>query len=221
VLKALLNEGSLRNPRIAKLRKVLESAGVRVGTGERGRLIDLAGTREHQGVILKVEPYPYVPFADMLGAPRLLLIDNIEDPHNVGAIMRSAEAFSFSAVLLPRRGVPLVLPSVVKASAGACEHLRVACNCSANQYVKVAAAEGYTIAALDRKGNVSLAQLRSQSPERLLLAVGGENRGVGQFILNRADSVVSIRQTGRVDSLNASVAAAIALHALSRGPVDA
>lgn len=202
------------NPRLRKLEQFLRSREVPVKLTDRAQLFTLCATREHQGTVLQVDPFPYVPFADLLDSRRLILLDSIEDPHNVGAIMRSAEVFGWNNVLLPRRGGPLVLPSVAKASAGACEHLQIAVNCSANQYVKIAQQEGYVVAALDGGGKTSLEEVQQLTPEKLLLVVGGENAGVSQFILNNATYVAAIPQAGKISSLNASVAAALAMYVL-------
>ncbi len=211
---AYLSKSSADKPRLQRLAALIARRGVPLDRLEKGRLTHLCESPEHQGIVLEAGPLPYTPFADLLHYRRLVLLDNMENPHNLGAILRTAEALGYDGVLLPRRGSPLVLPSVAKASAGACEHLRVAVNCSANQYVKIAMEEGWRVAALDRKGKTPLSELATAEFDRLLVAVGGEHRGVGQFILNQAHHVVSIEQRGRVNSLNASVAAGIALHAL-------
>ena len=214
VRRAWLNRDGGNNPRLRKLGQFLEGREIRVEAADRAQLYDLCGTREHQGAVLEVGPFPYTPYAEMLGSRRLILLDSIEDPHNVGAIMRSAEVFGWKDVLLPRRGGPLVIPSVVKASAGACEHLRIAVNCSANQYVKIAQEDGYAVVALDGAGKASLEDIAAQAPEKLLLVAGGEDSGVSQYILNSATHVAAIPQAGKINSLNASVAAAIALYLL-------
>jgi len=162
-----------------------------------------------------VGAYPYASRQQLLGRQRLLLPDNIEDPQNLGAILRSAEVFGFDGVFLPRRGVPAVLPSVVKASAGATEHLNIAKDGSANQYVRDALADGYSVVVLDRAGTTRIEELRQHDLGKLLLVIGGENRGVGQYVLNSATHVVSIEQKGKLNSLNASVAAGIAMFMLS------
>jgi len=215
VLTAYLNRSTAISPRLRKLTAVLKTYGIPLELVEKGKLMELANTRDHQGVVLVTEPYPYIPYAELIGKRRLVLLDNIEDPHNVGAIIRSAEVLGFDAVLLPKRGVPGALPSVAKVSAGACDHLAIAKNCSTNQYVKIAKDEGYHIAALDSKGETTVEELQRRLPDKLLLVVGGENKGVRQFILNEADDVVSIPRLGRVASLNASVAAGIALAAFA------
>lgn len=209
-----------RNPRIRKLELFLAEKGVAVQRVDKGRLNDLVRTREHQGVALECSPYPYVPFESLLASPKLLLLDNVEDPHNVGAILRSAEVFGFDSVLLPVRGVPDIYPSVVKASAGATEHLKIAKERSANRYVQAAAEQGFQVVALDADGDTGLQKLASLRIEKLLLVIGGEEKSVGQFILNQAQYVVRIEQRGRINSLNASVAAGICMFALSNPPSE-
>jgi 23S rRNA (guanosine2251-2'-O)-methyltransferase len=217
VYRATVNSSSASAPRMKKLLELLAKRGVPCELVEKGRLFDLCRSHDHQGVVLAVDGYPYATLEDMLGEPRILLLDNIEDVHNVGAILRSAEVFGYRAVCLPARGTPGVYPSVVKISAGASEHLLIAHNRSANQYARAAAEAGYSIAVLDAKGDVELAELARQPFERMMLVIGGEDKSVGQFILNMADCVVRIGQRGRIGSLNASVSAAIALHALQGG----
>ncbi len=215
--RAFINQSSKRSPRIMKLADFLEHQGVPVEFVEKGRLYDLCRCHDHQGVVLETVPYPYSDQDSMLEMPRLLLLDNIEDPHNVGAILRSAEVFGFKGVCLPKRGVPGVYPSVAKISAGAAEHLSIAHNRSANQYARAAAEAGYSIMVLDPKGDIPLQRATEMEFGKLMVVIGGEDKSVGQFIINMADYVVAIEQSGRVGSLNASVSAGIALHALKTG----
>ena len=209
VFSAHLNDGMRDNARVKKLLGVLERT-------DKGRLMQLSGSRDHQGGVLKTSLYPYPDFGELLGAPRLLLLDNVEDPHNVGAILRSAEVFGFTSVCLPKKGVPEIYPSVVKVSAGAAEFMKICRDDSANGYARKAAEAGYRVVALDAGGKTSLESVAEAKPEKLLLVIGGEDRSVGQFILNMADDVVGITQRGRINSLNASVAAGIALFALGQ-----
>src|SRR5690606_22361247 len=121
----------------------------------------------------------------------------------------------FNGVMLPSKGVPEVYPSVVKVSAGAAEFMSITRERSANQYARAAQERGYKILALDAKGNCSMNALPDLREEKVLLVVGGEDKGVGQFILNMADYILRIDQKGQVNSLNASVAAGVALFALA------
>ena len=216
VYTAHLNEGMRDNTRMKKLLGVLERGNVEIEWTDKGRLMQVSGSRDHQGVVLKTSLYPYAEFDELLGVPRMLMLDNVEDPHNVGAILRSAEVFGFTSVCLPKKGVPEIYPSVVKVSAGATEFMKICRSDSANGYARKAAEAGYRIAALDMAGKSSLEALATAKPEKLLLVIGGEDRSVGQFILNMADDVVGITQRGRINSLNASVAAGIAMFALGQ-----
>ncbi|MFC1551581.1 TrmH family RNA methyltransferase [Candidatus Latescibacterota bacterium] len=215
VYEVYINKASARQPRIRKLSEYLEKMSVAVTWIDKARLFEMAGTRDHQGVAVRTTSYPYENSDSFWGRPRLLLLDNVEDPHNVGAILRSAEIFGFSSVLLSKRGVPDIYPSIVKVSAGATEFLDIAKDSSANNYVRAAQDEGYQIVALDMSGTVDIRTVRAQLTGNVLVVIGGEDKSVGRYILNSADFVVSIDQQGKINSLNASVAAGISLFALS------
>jgi len=218
VYEAYLNRAAARQPRMRKLSQYLEKTDIPIQWVDKRRLIDLSGSRDHQGVILKTKPYPYQPSDTLWGRSRLLLLDNMEDPHNVGAILRSAEIFGLNAILLSRKGVPDIYPSVVKVSAGATEFLDIARDASANSYVRTAQDEGYQLVVLDANGTVDIRTVCTQLSDKVLIVIGGEDKSVGQFILNTADLIVSIGQQGRINSLNASVAAGIFLFALHAEP---
>jgi 23S rRNA (guanosine2251-2'-O)-methyltransferase len=220
IMQGFISESSARNPRMKKLVSFMESRSIPFEWVEKGRVVDLSESKDNQGVVLKCSTYPYADFEDLLDAPRLLLLDNVEDPHNVGAILRSAEIFGFHSVLLPLKGVPEVYPSVVKVSAGATEFLRIARDRNSNQYARKVLEAGYRVMVLDAKGTVDLKTLQVPAEEKVLLVIGGEDRPVGQFILNEAHDIVSIPQSGSINSLNASVAASIAMFALSSSPSD-
>jgi 23S rRNA (guanosine2251-2'-O)-methyltransferase len=207
------------NPRLKKLLSLFEKREIGIKHVDKGQLISLSGTKKHQGVVLKVSNYPYVSFESLFSSSKLLLLDNIEDPHNLGAILRSAEVFGFHSVLLSRRGTPNVYPSVVKVSAGATEFLKITNESSANVYAKKAIDKGYTVVVLDEDGKTDIDEIKAANPEKLLVVIGGEDKSVGQFIINLADYVVAFKQYGKVNSLNASVAAGIAMFALSDNKV--
>lgn len=200
-------------PRTKKLLALLAERGVPVAESDRKAIFTLCQSTEHQGIVLEASAYPCVPLDDMLGEKRLLLLDNVEDPQNVGAILRSAEFFGWTSVLLSAKGVPGIYPSVAKASAGACEHLKICRDCSAVAAVKKLRELDWTVVALDNNGREDLTAVAPLPFDRLLLVIGGEHLSVGQFILNQSHHVVAIPRRGQVQSLNASAAAAIALFA--------
>jgi 23S rRNA (guanosine2251-2'-O)-methyltransferase len=213
--KAYLGEKSVNNPRIKKLVEFLTKNEIPVEWVNRERLNQLSGVTDNQGAVIKASVYKYDSLDDVTGAQRILLLDNVEDPHNVGAIIRSAEIFGFHTVLMPVKGVPEIYPSVIKVSAGASEHIKIVRESSSNSYVRrLQEDHGYKVIALDEKGTVELKEAAGKVDGPVLLVIGGEDKSVGQFILNRADMVVSIEQFGKINSLNASVAASIAMFVL-------
>jgi len=204
------------NPKVNKLINILKSLSVPVQKLDKGRLFNLVNTKNHQGVVLETEKYPYVNFKNLFEEKKLLLLDNIEDPHNLGAILRSAEIFGFKNVLLPSKGSSEIYPSVVKVSSGATEHLNISRDMTANGYIKKAQEYGYKIIALDENGKIEISDFKEQlRDEYFVLVIGGEDKSVGQFIINNANYVVKMRQMGQVNSLNASVAAGIAMYFLA------
>jgi len=215
VKQAYLNKTATNNPRLRTLARFLKSREIPIERVDKYRLFQLSKSKEHQGVVIKASPYAYARFEDLLEDERLILLDNVEDPHNIGAILRSAEIFGFHSVLLPVKGSPDVYPSVVKVSAGASEYLKIAKECGANTYVKNAMAHGYKVVALDGEGDVNIKTLKDETMDKILLVIGGEGKSVGQFILNAADYVAYIEQKGKINSLNASIAAGIAMFVLS------
>ncbi|MDA0837289.1 MAG: RNA methyltransferase [Planctomycetota bacterium] len=217
VERLFFDQKAMGRPALKRLISQIERLGIPFENVEKDSLFELTGTRHHQGVVVQCSEYPYVSLDEVLSSPRLLLLDNIEDPQNLGAILRSAEVFGFQSVLLPLRGTPDIYPSVIKASAGATEHLHIARENSANQYVRKAIEEGFHVVALDAKGKTELTEAASLNLEKMLLVIGGEDKSVGQFILNQAHYVVRLDQRGKTNSLNASVAAGIAMFVFSRG----
>jgi 23S rRNA (guanosine2251-2'-O)-methyltransferase len=217
IQEAFINEKTATSSRFRTLARLLEERGIKRTLTDKGRLHQLCGSGEHQNVVLKVSRYPYVSSDECLAQDRVLLLDNVEDPHNVGAILRSAEVFGFHHILLPTKGVPEVYPSVSKVSAGAVEFLNIARDCSAVTYCQKAVEAGYTVAALEAKGKVLLDDFAKDPPMPLLVVIGGEDKGVGQFILNNSDAILAIPQSGKINSLNASVAASLTLYSLRKG----
>jgi len=219
IFRAFLLEDFDNRPRLAKLARLLEKAGVQPQEVDKHFLFHRSGTKQHQGVALEVSAYPYEDESNLLLLNRLLLLDNLEDPQNTGAIMRSADVFGFHGIMLPTKGVPPVYPSMVKASAGAVEHLLVSRRRTAVASMRVAKEAGFKVASLDARGDTPIGNF-TPPEEPLLLVIGGEDKSVGRYILDQSDWVLSLPSAGRVNSLNASVAAAIAMHVISNASAD-
>jgi 23S rRNA (guanosine2251-2'-O)-methyltransferase len=166
----------------------------------------------HQGLVALSAPYRYASLEDVLAErpDPLLVVDEVTDPRNLGAIVRSAECAGVRWVLIARQRTAPMGSSAIKSSAGAWLHVRVAqCANLVRALEQLKAEGGYWVGALTPEGATSIYDL--DVGRRLALVVGGEGRGVRELVRKRSDFLVSIPMRGRIASLNVSVAAAVAL----------
>ncbi|MGD0074635.1 MAG: 23S rRNA (guanosine(2251)-2'-O)-methyltransferase RlmB [Candidatus Binataceae bacterium] len=192
-------------------------AGATVSIADDGALARMAGSQaRHQGVVALVREYRYADVEDVIAqAPDpLLVVDGVTDPRNLGAILRSAECAGASAVVLGRDRTVGVTPAAIKTSAGAWAHLRIARCGNVASTLETIKEHGYWVVALDPAGDVSLYDL--DVGRRLALVVGAEDTGVRQLVKKKADFLVRIPMMGKVNSLNVSVATAVALFEIVR-----
>ena len=179
-------------------------------------LTEAAGTRDHQGVVAWCEPFRYADAHELAAAekPLLVCLDQVTDPHNLGAVVRSAEGAGATGVVVPAHGSARVTPAVCRASAGAVEHLPVAVTPNLARYLGEIKGPALWAYAADAEGSLSLweADLRGG----VALVLGAEGKGVRPLVRRTCDAVVSIPLTGKVGSLNVSVAAAVLLFEAAR-----
>ena len=171
----------------------------------------LCGSPDHQGVVAEVDPYPYADPGSMLRAEDALAValDQIQDPHNLGAICRSAEAAGASGVVIPERRAAAVTAAVCKASAGAVEHLPVARARNLADWLAGAKDAGAWIYGAAAEAERSYADVDWAG--RAVLVMGSEGEGLRPRVAAACDELVSIPLWGRIGSLNASAAAAVIL----------
>jgi 23S rRNA (guanosine2251-2'-O)-methyltransferase len=179
-------------------------------------LTRLAGSPDHQGIVAEVDPYPYADPGALLAAEDALVVvlDEIQDPHNLGAVCRSAEVAGASGVVIPERRAAAVTAAVAKSSAGAVEHLPVARVRNIADWLgdaKEAGAWSYGAAA---EADVVYTDVDWKG--RAVLVLGSEGKGLRPRVASACDQLVSIPQRGKLDSLNASVAAAVILFEAAR-----
>ncbi len=197
------------------LRALAADRGCAVERVPRGHLDRAVGHRRHQGVALEVGPYPYVDPALPLErggrAPFLLLLDLLQDPQNLGTLLRTAEAVGVHGVYLPRRRGARVTPAVVRASAGAVEHLAVAQVTNLARWIERLKERGIWVYGLERDPRAaSLFETDLSGP--IALVVGSEGEGLRPLVRRRCDGLLYLPMEGRVNSLNAAVAGSIALY---------
>jgi 23S rRNA (guanosine2251-2'-O)-methyltransferase len=222
VRELLLASGREPDAATAELRELARAAGVRVRTVERHQLDDATDGLVHQGVVAVAPPFLTVSLAQVLeraaaaGEPPLLVaLDGVTDPHNLGSIARTAEAVGAHGLLLPGRRTASVTPVVEKAAAGALAHLPVAEVGNLVRALGQLAEAGVWSLGLDGDAEVALAD-HPLAGEACVLVVGAEGAGLSRLTRERCDALVGLPMRGRVGSLNASVAAAVALYELRR-----
>jgi 23S rRNA (guanosine2251-2'-O)-methyltransferase len=175
-------------------------------------LTALAGSPDHQGIVAEVEPYPYADADDLLADPKALIValDQVQDPHNLGAVCRSAEAAGATGVVIPDRRAVSVTPAVCKASAGAVEHLAIAQVRNLADWLEAAKAkEGLWVYGAAADGAEPYGSVDFTGP--VVLVMGSEGSGLRPRVADTCDALVSIPLQGRAASLNVSAAAAVLL----------
>ena len=169
----------------------------------------------HQGIAAELKPYQTVSLEEIIIKAKkkekkiIVMLDNISDPHNLGAIIRSADVFEASGIILPKHNSVSLSATVAKTSAGAINYVPVAVVNNLNQAIKTLKDEGYWIVATDGSANISYSSIKYDFP--VVAVIGSEGKGVSPLVLKNSDYIVKIPQYGHVNSLNASVAAGILL----------
>ena len=194
----------------------LEESDLRVQVKPDRELGEAAGTRDHQGVLAWAEPYPYADAHELAAAERPLLaaLDQVTDPRNLGAVIRTAEGAGATGVVVPAHGSAMVTPAVARASAGAVEHLPVAVVPNLARYLNEIKRNDLWIYAAAADGEQSLWQ--ADLTGGLALVFGAEGKGVRPLVRRACDATISIPLAGNVESLNVSVAAALLLYEARR-----
>ncbi len=172
----------------------------------------LAGTDTHQGVIALGSATKYAEYEDITeGAQLVVVLDGVEDPHNLGAIVRTAHAAGAGAVLIPERRAVGLTETVAKAAAGALEHLPVARVININRTLEDLKKRGFWIYGIDERGTEDHDKVAWNTPAAIVL--GAEGKGLHQQVREHCDVLVRIPMSGKIASLNVSVAAGIVLFA--------
>jgi len=213
----LVAEGIQESGTAAGILALAEERGISIKRITR-RQLDQLGAVNHQGVAAQVDPYPYVELDDILDLaqqrgefPFLLLLDCLEDPQNLGTLLRTAEAVAVHGVVIPRRRAAQVTPAVSNASAGAVEHLLIAQVTNLVRTMGELKEQGVWIVGLEHAPEAQdYREADLNMP--LALVVGSEGRGLGRLVRERCDFLIQLPMRGSINSLNASVAGSIALY---------
>ncbi len=218
--RLMMAEGLKDAPILREITALARQRGAPVAAAPRASLDAIAD--HHQGVAMSVSDYPYAGVDDILAhaaaraePPLILILDTLQDPQNFGNLIRAADAAGAHGILIPERRSVAVTAAVVNASAGAVEHLRVARVVNLAREVEALKARDVWVAALqDDPRAQDLYAADARGP--LALIIGSEGEGVSRLLRDRADFLFKLPMRGRVESLNASVAGAIALYEVLR-----
>ncbi len=212
---------SATDHRVEKIIRLAEERGVAVHRRDKGDLTRMCASSHHQGIALEVEPFRYADFDELLTAIGhsgrggfILVLDAIQDPHNLGALIRSAACAGVDGVIIPKDRACGITAAAEKTSAGAVETVPVAMVTNIVQTLETLKKAGYWVYGLDGAARQSV--YGTDFSGNVVLVVGGEGEGIRPLVRKQCDVVMSIPQYGGVSSLNASVAGGIALFEIAR-----
>ncbi len=201
--KQPVGEAERGRRRVRRVWRAPETSGEELGR--------LCGSPDHQGVVAEVEPYPYAGASELLRAENALLValDQVQDPRNLGAVARSAEAAGAAGLIIPERRSATITAAACKASAGAVEHLAIAHVRNLADWLGEAKQAGFWIWGADAEAKQAPWDVDLSGPTVLVL--GGEGKGLRPRVASACDGLVALPQRGKIDSLNVSAAAAALL----------
>ena len=230
VLTALENERSINrlwittrlryDPRFHHLILQAKDNGAVIDEVEQMRLDQITGRANHQGIAAQIAPYAYIELEDLITKaksvtdPVIVVADGITDPHNLGAIIRTAEAIGAHGLVIPQRRAAGITSTVVKVAAGALETFPVSRVVNLGRALEQLKEEGFWIYGTAVTGSEPLQNVKFSGP--VVLVVGGEGEGLGMLTQRSCDVLVSIPLQGKTPSLNASVATGMALYEIYR-----
>ena len=213
-----------KGERHGAIREIIGQArlqGLVVQEVEPAKLDQITEGVRHQGVVAMVAPVAYAEIEDILGRaqengeqPFIVLLDELEDPHNVGAILRTSDATGVHGVLLPKRRSSPLTATVAKTSAGAVEYVPVARIGNISQTLKKLKKQGLWVVGADMDGDKNYYEADLTGP--IVVVVGSEGQGMGRLTKEECDFVVRIPMKGKITSLNASVACSLLLYEVLR-----
>jgi 23S rRNA (guanosine2251-2'-O)-methyltransferase len=217
--KILIAEGSQRG-QMQQITQLAKEANVIVQFVPKKK-IDQISAENHQGVLAYVAAYQYAEIDDLFAAaekknepPFFLLLDEIEDPHNLGSIMRTADSVGAHGIIIPKRRAVGLTATVAKASTGAIEYIPVVRVTNMARTIDELKERGIWIAGTDAKGKDDYRRLDGTLP--LGLVIGSEGKGMGRLIRDKCDFLIHLPMVGKVTSLNASVAASLLMYEVYR-----
>ncbi len=215
VEKILVLRGDLKGS-INKIIGIAKDKGIKIQEVNQKTLDEISEGESHQGVAAVISPFKYSSVEDILAyakereeAPFIIILDEIEDPHNLGAITRSAECAGAHGIIIPERRSASVNQTVYSSSAGAIEYMKIAKVTNITQTIKKLKDEGIWVYGADMDGET---YYKSNLTGSVALVIGNEGKGISKLVRENCDVILSIPMKGKISSLNASNAASILMY---------
>ena len=204
----------------AKVIELAREKGIQVQSVPKTKIEDLVGNAVHQGLVASIAAYEYADFEDVFKKaeekgedPFIVILDGVEDPHNLGSILRTADATGVHGIIIPKRRSASLTATVAKASTGAIEHVPVVRVTNLTQTIEQLKARGIWVFGTDMNGT-DYRKWNTSGP--LAIVMGNEGKGVSRIVKESVDEMVTIPMVGHVQSLNASVASALMMYEVFR-----
>jgi 23S rRNA (guanosine2251-2'-O)-methyltransferase len=217
VNRVLIAKDIGRSEVISEITKLIKSKGIPFDWSERKNLDRKSATGRHQGIIAFTAPHEYFDVEDLLDyakkkneKPLIVILDGIEDPHNLGAIIRTAECAGAHGVVIPKRRAAQLNETVAKTSAGAISHLKVARVTNISDTIKKLKDDGVWVVGVEAGQEKSIYEVDMRLPTAIV--IGSEGRGIARLVKERCEVLASIPLKGKISSLNASAAASVVLY---------
>lgn len=214
--KILIQNGE-KHGSINKIIGVAKEKRIVIVETEKSKLDMMSETKNHQGVIAIVPPFDYCEVDDILDLakerkedPFIVMLDGIEDPHNLGSIIRTAETAGVHGIIIPKRRAASVNATVSKTSAGAVEHMKIARVNNLNETIKYLKEQGIWVIGTDMQTNTEYYNQDLKGP--ICIVIGSEGFGISKLVKENCDLLIKIPMKGKITSLNASVSAGIVIY---------
>lgn len=221
-IEALYLSNGSREGSINQIINLAKKNKIVIKEADKKKLDSMSAGMVHQGVIAKITPYKYFEVKDILDdakkkgeAPFIIILDELEDPHNLGSIIRTAETCGVHGIIIPKRRNVGVTPTVYKSSVGAVEHVKIAKVTNINNTIDELKEQGIWVYGADIEGREYSYEVDFSGPCALI--IGSEGRGISKLTLKKCDKLVRIPMIGKINSLNASVAGGIMMYEVLKG----
>ena len=206
------------------IKKVIDLARrkkVVISEVHKSKLDEMTDNQNHQGVVAQTSPYEYCEIDDILSVanarqeqPFIIILDGIEDPHNLGAVIRTAECMGVHGIIIPKRRAVAVTDTVAKVAAGALEYMKIARVNNINDVIEELKEKGVWIVGTDASGNDNLAGIDMKGS--IAVVIGSEGEGMASLTRKRCDFLAKIPKKGKITSLNASVTCGMVIYEVAR-----